>query len=65
MGWVLGCFVHIPKRGFVTAELRTGLGGGILGKTRPHLGKMRPILAICTEIGQNSRKSAPELGKKN
>ena len=30
----------------MTAELRFGvgaLGGGILGKMRPHLGKMRPI----------------------
>ena len=44
----------------VTAEYRTVVGGGILGKMRPHLGKMRPIWAICTKSG----KSAQELGKK-
>ena len=41
-----------PRMGCVTAEQRTGVGGGILGKRRPHLGKMRPIWAICTKSGQ-------------
>ena len=54
-GWVgLGVFlVHTYlRKGFVTAEERTGVGGGILGKMRPHLGTIRPIWANCTKSGQ-------------
>ena len=36
----------------MTAEYRTGVGSGILGKVRPHLGKRRPTWAICTKSGQ-------------
>ena len=36
----------------VTAEQRIGVGGGILGKMRPCLSKMRPIWAICMKNGQ-------------
>ena len=28
---------YYRRKGFVTAESRTGVGGGILGKMRPHL----------------------------
>ena len=32
---------------------RTGVGGYILlGEMRPHVGKMRPIWAICMKSGQ-------------
>ena len=50
----LGVFlVHTYlRKGFVTAEERTGVGGGILGKMRPHLGTIRPIWANCTKSGQ-------------
>ena len=45
--------VHIyPHHWCVMAEQRTGVGGGILGKMRPHLGKKRRIWAICTKSGQ-------------
>ena len=45
---------YYRRKGFVTAESRTGVGGGILGKMRP----MRPIWAICTKSGQN----CPRIG---
>ena len=45
-------YVHIPKRKFVTAEQRTWVGGGILGKMSPYLEKMRSIWAICSKSGQ-------------
>ena len=58
LGWGCGLFLvcTYPRKGFVTAEWRTGVGGGILGKKcrkmRPHLGKMRYIWANCTKSGQ-------------
>ena len=39
--------------------------GGILGKLRPHLGKLRPIWAICSNFVRKVGKSALELGGKN
>ena len=39
------------------AEYRTGVGGGIAGKMRPHLGKMRPIWAICRKVGKSALES--------
>ena len=46
MGFGVFCVHTYPQKGCVTVEQRTGvgaLGGGILGKIRPNLGKMRPI----------------------
>ena len=43
------CLRTYPRTEVVAAELRTG---GILGKMRPHVGKMRPIWAICMKSGQ-------------
>ena len=34
------CVRTYPRKGCVMAELRTGVGGGILGEMRSHLGKM-------------------------
>ena len=51
-------YVNIPERGVRRLSKERGMGVVILGKMRPHLGKMRPICAICTKSGQ----SALELG---
>ena len=50
----------LAKRG-VTEEEGIGVGGGILGKMRPHLGKMRRIWAISMKSGQKFSR----IGKKN
>ena len=49
--WVF-CVHTYPREGCVTAESRTGVCDGILGKMRLHLGKMRPFWAISRKIGQ-------------
>ena len=57
------CVRTYPRKGCVTAEQRTRIGNGILGKMRLHLGKMRlhlckmrPIWAIWTKSGQKCCK---------
>ena len=57
LGCVWGCvvYVYIPYRVVWRQSKEQGFGpfgGGILGKLRPHLGKMRPIWAICTKSEQ-------------
>ena len=56
LGWGCGvfCVCTFPRKGFVTALAEQGLVvvTGVLGKLRPHQGKMRPIWAICMKSGQ-------------
>ena len=51
MGWGCFVFVQIPK-GMCDGRIRTGVGGEIQGRTKPHLSKMRPMSAICSKSGQ-------------
>ena len=56
---VFGVFTY-PIKGCVAAEKRTGVCGSILGKARPHLGKMSPSGQFVRKMG----KCALELGEK-
>ena len=54
------CVRTYPRKECVTAEERTGVGGGIVGKMRPYLGKARPIWAICTKSWQTCSRIGGE-----
>ena len=59
LGWGWGCFVYIHiQKGVCDSWVKNRVYGGILGKMRPHLGKMRPSGQFVWKVG----KSALELG---
>ena len=55
---------YISPKGVCDSCVRNRVGCGILGKMRPHLGKMRHIWAICN-FAWKMGKSSLESGKEN
>ena len=45
-------YLHISETGVLWLSKEQGVWGGILGKRRPHLGKIRLSWAICTKNAQ-------------